>query len=252
MDARANGWMMPKDPARASCHAVPRLARRSMRRACGVYTETLSMPSAPTSRRAPTTSRRGVRASERALSTVTAHTHDEKEINLSSSSSSSSSPSWCVIDPSIDSRARAKASMAFCAHRSRARPPPVVIHPSPSARVLSRPSSSWPSHHHHHHHRRRRRQSVALFRASSVVCANSLATTTHAARAPTTERSFASPRARPGRDRSIEPVMFRQIFTGRSAQKSVVVVVVGRARARGSRVEDMGVFWVIVCELWCQ
>ncbi len=252
---------MSKDPARASCHAVPRLARRSMRRACVVYTETLSMPSAPTSRRAPPTSRRGVRASERALSTVTAHTHDEKEINLSSSSSSSS-PSWCVIDPSIDSRARAKASMAFCAHRSRARPPPVVIHPSPSARVLSRPSSSWPSHHHHHHHHRR--QSVALFRASSVVCANSLATTTHAARAPTTEKSFASPRARaadgrtrgfgrarPGRDRSIEPVMVGQIFTGRSAQKSVVVVV-GRARARGSRVEDMGVFWVIVCELWCQ
>ena len=297
MDARAREWMDDVERPRASeCHAVPRLARRSMRRACVVYTETLSMPSAPTSRRATTTSRRGVRASERALSTVTAHTHhDEKEINHSSFIIIIIIIIIVVRRRSIDRfacRAR-RRPWRFARIVPRDRPPPVVIHPSPSARVLSRPSSSWPR----HASPSSSSCPVALFRASSVVCANSLATTTHAARARRRRKDLSRRLARPrapgpgpaacGRapwSRSVDRARdgAGQIFTGRSALKKSVVGgrsraarvwlacvddddgrasrAIRRSRARVSRgarvgvfaVEDMGMFWVIVCGSWCQ
>ena len=173
----------------------------------------------------------------------------------------------------------------------RDRPPPVVIHPSPSARVLSRPSSSsWPEHHHRVRSRfsarrrsyaqtvsRRRRTPRAradddgkIFRVASRAAPGPGTRTRGVGRAPW---SRSVDRARDGAG---------QIFTGRSALKKSVVGgrsraarvwlacvddddgrasrAIRRSRARVSRgarvgvfaVEDMGMFWVIVCGSWCQ
>lgn len=291
MDARAREWMDDVERPRASeCHAVPRLARRSMRRACVVYTETLSMPSAPTSRRATTTSRRGVRASERALSTVTANTHDEKEINHSS---------FIIIiiivvrRRSIDSHSRAAREgvhgVLRASSRAIARRPSSSIHPRPRASFRAHRRRGLAMRHHHHHRVRsrfsaRRRsyaQTVSRRRRTPRARADDGKIFRVASRGPGPRDP--DPRrvvARPGRDRSIEPVMARgkslpdvrrkKYKKRRRRSRAWLACVddddgrasraIRRSRARVSRgarvgvfaVEDMGMFWVIVCGSWCQ
>lgn len=205
--------------------------------------------------------------------------------------SSSSSSSWCVVDPSIDSRAVREGvhGVLRASSRAIARRPSSSIHPRPRASFRAHRRRGLAMRHHHHHRVRsrfsaRRRsyaQTVSRRRRTPRARADDGKIFRVASRGPGPRDP--DPRrvvARPGRDRSIEPVMARgkslpdvrrkKYKKRRRRSRAWLACVddddgrasraIRRSRARVSRgarvgvfaVEDMGMFWVIVCGSWCQ